>query len=76
MSERNLSNIFLVALAIIGALALIWLLAMWLMMAGMMGAGMGMMECCQNMGAVNWVLGLLATAGLVAAFVLLIRRRR
>lgn len=71
---KNLSNILLVVPAIIGAIALLALLVIWLMMAGMMGTGMGMMNCCQNMSTAAWVLGVLVLAGLVAIVAYFIRR--
>jgi hypothetical protein len=65
----------LVALAVIGAIALLALLAIRLMMTGMMGLGMGMMNCCQNMLIAVWALGLAVAVGLIAAIAYVIRRR-
>jgi hypothetical protein len=71
MAQNGL-NPLLLALAIIGAIALILILGSFLpgsMMSGkMMGGMMG------GMGAGVWLLGLLAVAGIVAVIVLFARR--
>ena len=70
---QNGSNPLLLALAIIGAIALIVVLGSWLFHASMMSGGMmgGMMS---GMGAGVWLLGLLAVAGIVAIIILFARR--
>lgn len=70
---QNGSNPLLLALAIIGGIALILVLGSFLMHGSMMSSGMmgGMMG---GMGAATWLLGLLAVAGIVAVIVLLARR--
>jgi len=70
---QNGSNPLLLALAIIGGIALILVLGSWLLHGSMMSGGMmrGMMG---GMGAGAWLLGLFVVAGLVAAIVLLARR--
>jgi hypothetical protein len=71
MAEKNIRNVLLIALAVIGGLAVFGFLGTWLMMGGMMS---GMMNCCGSM-AGFWVAGLLLVALIVAATVLLIRRK-
>ncbi len=64
MSQNN--NPLLLALAVIGGIALILILGSWLFHGAMMGGGTmggGMMG---GMGAAAWLIGLLAAAGLVA----------
>jgi len=70
---QNGSNPLLLVLAVIGAIALILILGSFLTHGSMMSGGMmgGMMG---GMGAGVWLLGLLAVAGIVAAFILLARR--
>lgn len=67
------SNPLLLALAIIGAIALILILGSFLMRGAMMSGGMmgGMMG---GMGGGVWLLGLLVVAGIVAVIVLFARR--
>ena len=75
---QNGSNPLLLALAIIGAIALVVILGSWLFHASMMGGGMmggGMGGMMGGMGAAAWLLGLLAVAGVVAIALLLTRRR-
>ncbi len=71
---QNGSKPLLLALAVIGGIALILILGSWLfhasMMSGMMGGGM-----MGGVGAGAWLLGLLAIAGTVAVVVLFARRR-
>lgn len=74
MSERNIGKILLLALAVIGAIALVAVLGMWLMMGGTMMSG-GMMNCCGGNMMWGWLVGLLAVAALITAAILLIRRR-
>jgi hypothetical protein len=74
MTNRDVWNIVLITLAVIGAVAVIGFIGMALMsvmMGGMMG---GMMNCGVGM-AGGWLVGLLLIATIVAAFVLLLRRR-
>ncbi len=74
---QNGSNPLLLALAIIGAIALILILGSWLFHASMMGGGMmggGMGGMMGGMGAAAWLLGFLVVAGIVAVVVLLARR--
>jgi len=66
-------RLVLIILAVIGALAVIGLLGMWLMHATMMG-GNGMMDCRGLMGGGGWG-GLLIIAVIVAAAVFLIGRK-
>ena len=45
--EKNTGRVLIIVLAIVGALAILWLIGMWLMHAMMMGGGMiggGMMD--------------------------------
>ncbi len=66
---QNGSNPLLLALAIIGAIALILILGSWLFHASMMGGGMmggGMGGMMGGMGAAAWLLGFLVVAGIVA----------
>ena len=82
MIQRDPWNVLMSVLAIIGAIALLFLVAMWLMMGTMMGGGMmngGMMggstNCCSGGMVSIWLLGLLVVAGLVAGLLLVVRRR-
>ena len=68
MSHRNPTDIVLIILAVIGAIAIIAVLGMWLMAATMMG-------CCGVTGVGFWLIGLLILAGAVAAVALLLRRK-
>jgi uncharacterized membrane protein len=74
--DRQTSNIVLILLAVIAALAIIGLLGMWLMpsmMGGMMG-GSGMMSCCGGrMGL--WIFGLFFVAVIVVISILLVLRK-
>ena len=66
----------LIVLAVIGALAIIGLLGMWLMPA-MMGGMMGesrMMSCCGGMMGL-WIFGLLFVAVIVVISLLLVLRK-
>jgi hypothetical protein len=72
MSHRTAMDIVLIILAIIGAIAALAVLGMWLMSATMMGGAMS--SCCGVVGAGFWLIGLLILAGIVAAAVLLMRR--
>jgi hypothetical protein len=65
-------HIVLIILAILGAIAVITVLAMWLVYATMMGGTMS--GCCGVPGVGFWLIGLLTLAGIVAAVVLLMRR--
>jgi len=74
MPNRDVWNIVLITLAAIGAIAVISFIGMALMsvtMGGMMG---GMMNCYGGM-AGAWLFGLLLIAVIVAAVILLSRRR-
>jgi hypothetical protein len=53
MSNQHTTRLVLIILAVIGALAVIALLSMWLMHATMMG-GNGMMDCRGIMGCGGW----------------------
>ena len=72
MSHRTAMDIVLIILAVIGAIAALAVLGMWLMSATMMGGAMS--GCCGVVGAGFWLIGLLILAGIVAAAVLLMRR--
>jgi len=72
MANKEVTDVLLIVLAVIGALAVIAALSMWLMHATMMG---GMMNCCGGM-AGGWLIGLLAIAVLVTAAILLFRRNQ
>ena len=81
MADRNIGRILLIVLAVIGAVALIVLLAMWLMMGTIMGGGMGMMDgqntnCCSGwmMGGMYLLWGLVILG--FAALVFLLTRRK
>jgi hypothetical protein len=74
MTNRDVWNIVLITLAVIGAITVIGFIGMALMsmtMGGMMG---GMMNCYGGM-AGAWLIGLLSIAVTVAAIILLLRRR-
>jgi len=71
MVDKNVRNVLLIALAVIGGLVVLGLLGGFLMMGGMMG---GMMHCCGGM-AGFWVIGLLLVALIVIAAVFLLRRK-
>ena len=74
MTNRDVWNIVLITLAVIGAVAVIGFIGMALMsvmMGGMMG---GMMNCGVGI-AGGGLVGFLLIATIVAAFVLLLRRR-
>lgn len=74
MTNRNVWNIVLITLAVIGAITVIWFIGVALLsvtMGGMMG---GMMNCGAGM-AGGWLVGLLLIAAIVAAVILLLRRR-
>jgi hypothetical protein len=76
MMDRQTSNIVLIVFAVVAGLAVIGLLAMWLMpsmMGGMMG-GSGMMSCCGGMMGL-WIFGLLFVAVIVVISVLLVLRK-
>lgn len=66
MSNRHTTRLVLIILAVIGALAVIGLLGMWLMHATMMG---GMMGCG------GFFVGFLIIAALVTAGIVLVRRK-
>ena len=72
MSHRTALDIVLIILAVIGAIAALAVLGMWLMSATMMGGAMS--GCCGVAGAGFWLIGLLILAGILAAVVLLMRR--
>ena len=70
MTDRNRTNLAVLVLAVIGGIAVIGVLGMWLMhgtMGGMMGGGM--------MGGGGWLVGLLIVGLLIAVVVMLARRR-
>jgi CDP-diglyceride synthetase len=71
MVDKNVRNVLLIALAVIGGLAVLGLLGTLLMMGGMMS---GMANCCGG-AAGFWVAGLLLVALIVVAAVLLVRRK-
>ncbi len=68
------SNPLLLALAIIGGIALVLVLGSWLFHASMMSGGMMGGGLMGGTGAGAWLLGLLVVAGVVAVAVLLARR--
>ncbi len=74
MSEYK-SNPLLLALAVIGGIALALLLGSWVFHASMMSGGMmgGMMG---GMAGGAWLLGLLFLAAIAAAIIVLFARRR
>jgi len=74
MTNRDVWNILLITLAVIGAVAVIGFIGMALMSVMMGGMMDGMMNCGVGM-AGGWLVGLLLIATIVAAFVLLMRRR-
>ena len=71
--ENTTRNIVVTVLAIIGALAVLAALGMWLMHTAMMG-GAGGMSCCGGMG-VSWLIGLLVVGGAVIVAAFLLSRR-
>lgn len=70
---QNGSNPLLLALAVIGGIALILILGSWLVPGSMTSGGM-MGGMTGGMGAAVWLLGLLAVAGIVAVILLFARR--
>jgi len=66
MANQNTRHLVLVILAVIGAIAVIAVLGMWLMHATMMG---GLMGCG------GWLLGVLIVAVLVTVVIVLARRQ-
>jgi sterol desaturase/sphingolipid hydroxylase (fatty acid hydroxylase superfamily) len=74
MTNRDVWNIVLITLAVIGAVAVIGFIGMALMSMTMVGMMGGMMNCGVGM-AGGWLVGLLLIATIVAAVVLLLRRR-
>jgi len=74
MPNKNALNVVLIVLAVIGALAILAFIGMWVMHGTMMGGMGGMMNCCGGMMMGGWLLGLLVLVGIVAAAVWLIRR--
>jgi uncharacterized membrane protein len=68
---QNGSNSLLLALAIIGAIALVLVLGSGLFHWSMMGGGMGGM---MGGGGAMWLLGLLVIVGIVAVLVLVLSR--
>jgi uncharacterized membrane protein len=73
--NKKTSNVVLTILAVIGGVAVLAVLGMWLMHAGMMG-GAGMMNCCGGMMGGGLAGLLLIVAVVVAAFIILRRRTR
>lgn len=71
--SKGAMSIVVTVLAVIGAVAVLALLGMWLMHAGMMG-GAGVMNCCGGMMGV-WLIGLLLIAAVAVAAALFLRRR-
>jgi hypothetical protein len=71
MVDKNVRNVLLIALAVVVGLAVLGLLGTLLMMGGMMS---GMANCCGGM-AGFWAAGLFLVALIVAAAVLLVRRK-
>jgi uncharacterized membrane protein len=67
MSHRKRINLVLVILAVIGAMAVVAVLGMWLMHATMMG---GILGCG------GWLVGSLIMAALVTAGFVLVRRQQ
>ncbi len=72
MSRQSATDIVLIILAIIGAIAVLAVLSMWLMAATMMGGAMS--GCCGVASVGFWLIGFLILAGIVAAVLLLTRR--
>lgn len=72
--ENTTRNIVVTVLAIIGAVAILAALGMWLMHSTMMG-GAGGMSCCSVMG-VSWLIGLLVVGGAAIVVAYLLSRRR
>lgn len=70
MTNRDVWNIVLISLAVIGAIAVIGFIGMGLM-GGMMG---GMMNCGVGM-AGGWLVGLLLITVIAGAVILLLRRK-
>jgi hypothetical protein len=68
MSEGKGMNLIVLVLAVIGGIALLGVLGMWLMHGSMMMGG-------PMMGGGGWLIGLLILGALVALVVVLARRR-
>ena len=77
MSEKKIQNVVILVLAVIGAIAILAVLGMWLMhatMGGMMGDGMGAMA--GSMGRRSVFILLLIVAVIILAVALTRRGRR
>ena len=75
--DSKISNVILIVLAVIGAVAVVTVIGMWLMHATMMGGG-GMMGGAGMMGSGMmwlWPVGLLVLVALVAFLLLRLRPR-
>lgn len=74
MTNRDVWNIVLITLAVIGAISVIGFIGMALMSVTMGGSVGGMMNCGVGM-AGGWLVGLLLIAVIAAAIILLLWRK-
>lgn len=77
--ERNTERVLVIVLAVIGALAILWLLGMWLMHAMMMGGGMmdgGMMGPMAGCGIFCFLPFVVLGIAVVALVIVLLNRKR
>lgn len=77
--ERNTERVLIIALAIVGALAILWLLGMWLMHATMMGGGMmdgGMMGPMAGCGIFCFLPFIVLGIAVVGLVIVLLNRKR
>lgn len=79
MPERNIKRLLVIVLAIVGALAILWLLGMWLMHAMMMGGGMmdgGMMGPMAGCGIFCFLPFVVLGIAVVGLAIVLLNRKR
>ena len=77
--EKNTGRVLIIVLAIVGALAILWLIGMWLMHAMMMGGGMmdgGMMGPMAGCGIFCFLPFVVLGIAVVELVIVLLNRRR
>ena len=77
--EKNTGRVLIIVLAIVGALAILWLIGMWLMHAMMMGGGMmdgGMMGPMAGCGIFCFLPFVVLGIAVVGLVIVLLNRRR
>jgi hypothetical protein len=75
MSEKNVESIVLIVLAVIGSVAIITVLGMWLLHVTMMGTG-GIAAVAGGVSSRLFTLFIIAAALIVVALILLRRSKR